>query len=38
MEHDEKEVVPDDSLLLSSVKKSTDDRNEVIMSRLVAKY
>ena len=38
MEKDEKEVVPDDNLFLSFVKKSTDDRFEVIISNLVTKY
>jgi hypothetical protein len=32
MEQDEKEVVSDDNVFLSSVKKSTDDRIEVISS------
>jgi hypothetical protein len=31
MEQDEKKVVPDDNLLQSSVKKSTDDRIEGII-------
>jgi hypothetical protein len=38
MEQDEKEVVPDDNFFLSSVKKSADDRIEIITSNLVTKY
>ena len=34
MEQEEKKVVSDDNLFLSSVKKSTDDRIEVIISSL----
>jgi len=38
MEHGGKKVVPDDNLFLSSVKKSTEDRVEVIISSLVTNY